>query len=310
MFELLNDAGLDPDGEQTILYPSEVELGETVRAVMAEVEASKPRRIVFDSLSELRLLAQNPLKYRRQILALKQFFSQVPATVLLLDDRTSEPTDIQLHSIVHGVISLEQTPRDYGAERRRLRIIKMRGVKYRGGHHDIMLTTGGMLVFPRLVASEHHRPFQPKLLTTGSAELDLLLGGGLCPGTNTLMMGPSGVGKTTTSVRCMAAALARGERATYFLFDEGVHTLLARSLSLGIDLAPYIDSGVLTLRQIDPAELSPGEFAMSVRNAVERGGSTMVVIDSLNGYLHAMPGESYLILQMHELLTYLNQQAA
>lgn len=307
IFELVSEAGLDPDREQSILHPSEVELGETTRAVMSEVEALRPSRVVFDSLSELRLLAQNPLRYRRQILAFKQFFSSRQCTVLLLDDRTSEPTDLQLHSIAHGVLSLEQEPRTFGAERRCLRVIKMRGIRFSGGYHDFNLDTGGLTLFPRLVAARHHVPFVPVIASTGNAGLDALLGGGLVAGTNMLLNGPSGVGKTTTAVRCMLTALERGERATYYLFDEGLGILLERSLSLGMDLRPHLDSGRLVVQQIDPAELSAGEFLWRVRQAVE-AGSAILVIDSLNAYLHAMPGEKFLVLQMHELLTYLNQQ--
>jgi circadian clock protein KaiC len=308
LFELVGESGLDPESEQTVLHPSEVELGETAREVMKRVDDLCPARVVFDSLSEMRLLAQSPLRYRRQILALKQFFSSKECTVLMLDDRTSDPTDLQLHSIAHGVISLEQAPREFGAERRRLRVVKMRGTKFRGGYHDVLLDTGGLIVFPRLIAAEHHKTFSPIAASTGNASLDSLLGGGLVPGTNTLLSGPSGVGKTTTAVRCMLAALERGEKATYYLFDEGLTTLLTRSAALGMDVRPHIQSGSLKIQQVDPAELSPGEFATAARSAVEEHGSTFLVIDSLNAYLQAMPGEQYLILQMHELLSYLNQQ--
>ncbi len=308
VYELVDEMGLDPDSEQSILHPSEIELGETVHEVIARVEESKPDRLVFDSLSELRLLAQNPLRYRRQILALKRFFAKRACTVMMLDDKTSETGDVQLHSIAHGVLSLDQMPREYGSERRRLRIVKMRGIKFRGGFHDLLLETGGIRVFPRLIAAEHHASFDPKGKSTGSGELDLLLGGGLVPGTNTLLLGPSGIGKTTTAIRCMLAALERGESATYYLFDEGLGTLLARSATLGMDLAPHIEAGRLVITQLDPAEVSPGEFATMVREAVEERGATFVSIDSLNAYLHAMPGEEFLILQMHELLSYLNQQ--
>ena len=308
LFELVGDLGLDPDSEQTVLHPSEVELGETTREVMQQVEALRPARVVFDSLSELRLLAQNPLRYRRQILALKGFFSSRRCTVLMLDDRTADPTDLQLHSIAHGVISLEQAPRDYGAERRRLRVVKMRGIKFRGGYHDFVLDTGGLTVFPRLIAAEHHMEFDTATQSTGNPGLDVLMGGGLVPGTNTLLSGPSGVGKSTTAIRCTLAALERGERATYYLFDEGLATFLARSAALGMDLAPHVAAGRLTLRQIDPAELSPGEFAYRVRVAVEEAGCSVIVIDSLNAYLQSMPGENYLILQMHEMLSYLGQR--
>jgi circadian clock protein KaiC len=308
LFELVNEAGLDPESEQSILEPSELELGETIQGVMECVDRLRPSRVVFDSLSEMRLLAQNSLRYRRQILALKQYFSTRECTVLMLDDRSSDPGDLQLHSIAHGVITLEQTAQDYGAERRRLRVIKMRGVKYRGGYHDFVIETGGVAVFPRLIASEHHRPFTGDLVSTGVAVLDAMLGGGLAPGTNMLLTGPSGVGKTTTAIRCGLTALERGEKAAYYLFDEGVATMLARSKSLGMDLQPYIESGALQVFQIDPAELSPGEFASWIRRAVEEDGVTFLVIDSLNAFLQAMPGEKYLLLQMHELLSYLNQQ--
>lgn len=306
--ELVDGLGLDPDSEQSILHPHEVELGETVKEVIARVDALEVQRVVFDSLSELRLLAQSSLRYRRQILALKHFFAKRRCTVLMLDDRTSEMGDQQLHSIAHGVITLEQVPREFGSERRRLRIQKMRGIKFRGGYHDYNLDTGGLTVFPRLVAAEHHAHFEPKVVSTGSVELDVLLGGGLVLGTNTLLMGPAGVGKSSTAARCMLAALERGETATYFLFDEGLATMLARSAALAMDLIPYIQSGQLTVAQIDPAELSPGEFAYKVRVAVEQNGTTFVVIDSLNAYIHSMPGDNFLMLQMHELLSYLNQQ--
>jgi circadian clock protein KaiC len=309
IFELINEDGLSPAAEQSILHPSDIELGETTRGVMARVEAQKPVRVAFDSLSEMRLLAQNPLRYRRQILALKHFFSSRNCTVLLLDDQTSEVGDLQLHSICHGVIRLDQTLQDFGAQRRRLQVVKMRGIKYRGGYHDFALDTGGIKVFQRLIAAEHHAAFSADPASTGSRELDLLLGGGLTPGTNLLLNGPAGVGKTTTAIRCMLAALERGERAVYYLFDEGLGTLLQRSAALGMDIRAYIESGALMIHQIDPAELSPGEFASNVRDAVE-GGVRFVVIDSLNAYLQSMPGEKYLLLQMHELLTYLNQLGA
>jgi circadian clock protein KaiC len=306
--ELLSDEGLDPSFEQSVLHPAEVELGETVRDVIAKVDEMKPARLVFDSLSELRMLSQNPLRYRRQILALKRYFATRACTVLLLDDNTSEPGDLQLHSIAHGVISLDNVTHDYGGERRRLRIAKMRGIRFREGFHDMTLKTGGIEVYPRLIAAEHHTDYSSSALSTGTGGLDALLGGGLVPGTNTLIVGPSGVGKTTTVASCLLAALERGEPCTYYLFDETRMTLLRRSTNLGIDLRPHLDSGLLTLRQIDPAEIAPGEFASDVRKCVEEHGARFVAIDSLNAYLQAMPGERYLLLQMHELLTYLNQR--
>ncbi|WP_410218486.1 ATPase domain-containing protein [Paracoccus sp. (in: a-proteobacteria)] len=306
--EMVAEDEFAADHEQTLLHPSEVELGESVRAIFDLVAETNPARVVLDSLSELRLLAQNPLRYRRQILALKHFFARRSCTVLMLDDRTAEPGDLQLHSIAHGVISLEQLANDFGSERRRLRIIKMRGVQYDGGYHDFTIERGGVCVYPRLIAADHHRSFSSTPVTTGLTRLDALLGGGLFPGTNTLLAGPAGAGKTTTAVRCMIAALQRGQKAAYFLFDERLATLLIRSRALGMDLQPFIDDGVLTIRQIDPAELSPGEFASAVRDAVEKDDAGFIVIDSLNAYLHAMPSDNFLVLQMHELLSYLAQQ--
>jgi circadian clock protein KaiC len=308
VFELVTEEGLSPDAEQSILHPSEIELGETTRGVMAAAERIKPKRVVFDSLSEMRLLAQNPLRYRRQVLALKTFFATRGCTVLLLDDRSADNDDLQLHSIAHGVILLEQTVGQYGPERRNLRVIKMRGIKFRGGEHDFNLDTGGLAVFPRLVAAEHRTDFDPEIVSTGSAELDTLLGGGLGRGSNTLFSGPSGVGKTTTAIACVRAALLRGERAVYYLFDEGLGTLLLRSKALGLDIETYLRSGRLSIHTLDPAEVSPGEFANMVRSSVESGEARVVVIDSLNAYLQAMSGDKHLLLQMHELLTYLNQR--
>jgi circadian clock protein KaiC len=308
LFELVSSEGLSPELEQSILHPSQVELGETVRGVIAAVEKLGPQRVVFDSLSEMRLLAQDPLRYRRQVLALKKFFSDQGCTVMLLDDRSSRDTDQQLHSIAHGVINLEQAVDQYGPERRRMRVLKMRGIKFRGGDHDFVLDTGGLSVFPRLVAAEHRLQTEHRIVSTGVPKLDELMGGGLSCGSNTLFNGPSGVGKTTTAMACTLAALRRGERAAYYLFDEGLSTLVIRGKSLGIDFEPYLRSGQLHIVPLDPAEVSAGEFAHMVRHAVEDEGAQMVVIDSLNAYLQAMPGSKYLLLQMHELLTYLNHR--
>lgn len=306
--ELASDTELDANSQQSIFHSSEVELGETARNVMARVDEVKPARVVFDSLSELRLLAQNPLRYRRQILALKQFFSTRECTVLLLDDRSAVSSDQQLHSIAHGVIRLEQLPQEFGKERRRVSVIKMRGIKFRGGFHDYILDTGGITMFPRLVASEHAGLFNPVIGSTGMPGVDTMLGGGLAAGTNTLVVGPSGIGKTTLAARCLLSALERGEQASLYLFDEGLGTFFARTVSLGMDLSRHIASGRLRVQHVDPAELAPGEFAHMLRRDVEELGATFIVIDSLNAYLQAMPGEQYLTLQMHELLTYLNGQ--
>jgi len=308
IFEMVPADGLGDDQEQTLLHPSEVELGETVRAIMAKVDELRPARVIIDSLSELRLLAQSPVRYRRQILALKHFFSTRQCTVLVLDDKSASGSDLQLHSIAHGVLSLEQLLSGFGAQRRRLHVVKMRGLRYRGGYHDFEIERGGLAVYPRLVASEHGVRHDMGFVSTGSQEFDALLGGGLVVGTATLLTGPAGVGKTTTIVQCVYAALERGEKAAYFLFDERAPTLMARSAALGMDLQPFIDAGRLALRAIDPAELSPGEFAAAVRSAVEEDDAQVIVVDSLNAYLQSMPSEKFLILQMHELLTYLGQR--
>src|SRR5690349_1477878 len=258
VFELVVEGARDPEAEQSILYPAEVELGETIRSLTGRVERDAPTRVVFDSLSEMRLLAQDSLRYRRQVLALKQFFATRSCTVFLVDDKTSGSGDLQLHSISHGVISLEQAIQEYGTETRRLRVVKMRGQKTEGGMHDFVLDTGRIEVFPRLVASRYRADVRHEQVGTGVAGLDRMLGGGLSRGTSTLLIGPSGVGKTTTAVQCMHAALQRGERATYYLFDEGLSTLLLRSRMLHVDIEPFVRSGACRVVPVDPAELSPG----------------------------------------------------
>lgn len=306
--ELLSDEGLDPRYEQTVLQPAEVELGETVRDVIQQVDELKPVRIVLDSLSELRLLSQNPLRYRRQILALKRYFATRNCTVLLLDDMTSTDHDLQVQSIAHGVISLEQLSPDYGIERRRLRVVKYRGVRFRGGYHDYVIERGGIKVFPRLVASESRRAIDKSRYASGINELDKLIGGGIERGTSTLIAGAAGTGKSSLVAQFVHAAAKRGEKTLMMIFDESISTLLNRTAELNIDLQPAIDSGAVTIRQIDPAELSPGEMVHQIREAVEHDGVSIVVIDSLNGYLNAMPGERFLIIQMHELLSFLGQR--
>jgi circadian clock protein KaiC len=302
-----SDETLRPDDQYTMFHPSEVELGETTRAILEEVERIQPTRIVFDSLSELRLLAGNALRYRRQILALKQFFSGRNCTVLLLDDMTSKDHDLQVQSIAHGVVALEQINPDYGIERRRLRVVKYRGVHFRGGYHDYIIEQGGLRVFPRLVAGESRNAQQKERLPSGIFELDRLLGGGIERGTSTLIAGAAGTGKSSVSAQFVHAAAQRGQKALMLIFDEGANTLLDRTQDLNIGLRQYVESGLIQLKQIDPAELSPGELVQTIRDAVERHGVSMVVIDSLNGYLNAMPGERFLIVQLHELLTFLGQ---
>jgi len=309
IFELVPpETTLDRDRELTVLHPAEMELSETTQLVFDRVHELNPARVVFDSLSEMRLLAQNPLRYRRQVLALKHFFSSRQCTVILLDDLSSQENDLQLHSITHGVVLLEQVALDFGAERRRLRIIKMRGIQFAGGHHDFVIARGGLRIFPRLIAAEHHKPFVPECMSSGIAELDKLLGGGLERGTNALLIGAAGVGKSSLALSYAIAAAERGEHAVLFAFDEGRGTLEARARTLGLPLEPLLESGLIRYQQIDPAELSPGEFTTVVRHSVEADNARVIVIDSLNGYLNAMPDERFLILQMHELLSYLGQQ--
>lgn len=300
-----SEESLRPDDQYTMFHPSEVELSETTKKILADVERIQPARVVFDSLSELRLLAGNPLRYRRQILALKQFFNGRRCTVLLLDDMTSTQHDLQVQSIAHGVIRLEQLHPGYGAERRRLIVLKYRGVSFRGGFHDYTIRRGGLEVFPRLVASEHRSSPPVEKLASGIAEMDTLLGGGIERGTSTLIVGAAGTGKSTLAAQFVAAAAARGQRSALFIFDESLSTLLSRTRGLGIDLARHVDEGRVTVQQVDPAELSPGELAHAIRRAVQDQGATIVVIDSLNGYLNAMPEERFLIIQLHELLTFL-----
>jgi len=303
-----SEASLSPDEQYTMFHPADVELSETTKTILADVERVKPARIVFDSLSELRLLAGNPLRYRRQILALKQYFAGRQCTVVLLDDLTSSDHDLQVQSIAHGVLLLEQLNPEYGAERRRLRVVKFRGVRFRGGYHDYTIVRGGLDVFPRLVASEHRQQQPLVRLSSGLEALDRLLGGGIERGTSTIIVGPPGTGKSTLAAQFVAAAAARGEHAALFIFDESRNTLISRTRGLGIDLQGPIDSGHLTIQQVDPAELSPGEFVHAVRRAVDKHEAAIVVIDSLNGYLAAMPSERFLVIQLHEMLTYLGQR--
>ena len=307
-----SERNLSVESQLTVFNPSELELGETTEAMIAAVDAHKPTRLVLDSLSEIRLIAQSGLRYRRQVLALKHFFSGRECTVLMLDDKTSGPEDDHLQSIAHGVVSLEQSSNQFGAERRRLRIIKMRGIPFRGGFHDFSIRRGGIKVFPRLIASEHATEFKEENLPSGNAQLDVLLGGGLPAGTSTLLIGPAGTGKSSIATQFAVAAAARGQRSALFIFDENVGTFRSRSRKLGIDVAEAIKNDLITVQQVDPAELSSGEFADIVMRAAEgkdRYGvpAKVIIVDSLNGYLNAMPEEKFLTAQLHELLAYLGQ---
>lgn len=299
---------LNPEAQYTVFHPSEVELADTITAILERVDATQPQRVVFDSLSELRMLARDPLRYRRQILALKRHFSGRNCTVLLLDDRTAEGSqDLQLQSIAHGVVMMQSLERDFGIKRRRLEIRKLRGSSYREGFHDYTIETGGLIVYPRLIASEHKPGFERKQVCSGLAALDSLFGGGIDGGTSSLFIGPAGCGKSTIALRYAISSAGRGEKAVIFTFDEALATLFDRARGLGMDPERFVENGTLEVQQIDPAELSPGEFISRVRRFVEDDNARVIVIDSLSGFLNAMPNEQFLAMQLHELLAYLGQ---
>lgn len=311
IFELIPPENLlDEDQQQSLLYSSDLELGETTKRVFEVFERLKPNRVVLDSLSEIRLLAQSSLRYRRQILALKHYFARSDATVLMLDDLTTDVNDKTVHSVAHGVLRLEELAPEYGAERRRMRVVKYRGRRFRGGFHDFTIETGGVRVYPRLVSAEHKTRFKRDLLTTDSPELNALLGGGIERGSSVLVLGPAGTGKSLLLLTFIKTAVERGERAAMFVFDEEMGLLLQRALGVGIDLQKMIDSDQLVLEQVDAAELTPGEFSERVRRCVEEHGARTVLVDSLNGYQTSMPGEHAILLHLHELLQYLNRQGA
>ncbi len=309
ILEIIADEQVFESEEQlTMLPPSEIELSETTRKIIAAVERMAPARMVLDSLSELRLLAQSSLRYRRQILALKQFFIGRRCTVLMLDDRTAEGPDLQLHSVAHGVVALDSHAPPYGQVRRELQVRKFRGSDFVSGFHNYAIRRGGITVFPRLVAAHHQAPFEREVIASGVSALDMLLGGGVERGTSTLLIGPPGSGKSTLAAQYVVAATNRGDHAAAFLFDESRSAMLTRSRGIGMSIDEGPGAGQVDIRQIDPAAVSPGEFAHLVRESVERDRSRVVVIDSLNGYINAMPGSNFLTSQLHELLAYLNGQ--
>lgn len=312
VYEVRPDEGhLRPEEEYTAFHPAEVELGETIKGLLDEVERVKPRRVVIDSLTEMRLLARDPLRYRRQVLALKQFFQGRDCTVILLDDSAAKVGEHQFQTLAHGVLVLERNAPAYGRSRRRLQIVKLRGVDADDGYHDVAIRKGGLIVYPRLVAAAaagSARPVVGGRVSSGLPALDAMLGGGPTRGTSLLIIGAAGVGKSTLCVQYAIAAAGRGEHVAVFAFDERLETLFARSAGVGMDLRGYVDSGHVTAEQVDPAEMSPGEFVLCVRQAVERHDAKVVIIDTLNGYLNAMPGEQFLTIQMHELLTYLGDR--
>jgi circadian clock protein KaiC len=309
IYEMAGDDDLRPEAQYTVFHPSEVELADTITAILEQVDATQPQRVVFDSLSELRMLARDPLKYRRQILALKRHFAGRNCTVLLLDDRTAEGShDLQLQSIAHGVIMMQSLERDFGIKRRRVEVRKLRGSSYREGFHDYTIATGGLSIYPRLIAAEHKPGFQRKCVPSGLKGLDELFSGGIDTGTSTLFIGPAGCGKSTIALRYAVSSAQRGEKAVIFTFDEALATLIERAKGLGMELTPLFANGTLEIQQIDPAELAPGEFVSRVRRLVDEQQLRVVVLDSLNGFLNAMPHEQFLAMQLHELLSYLGQQ--
>lgn len=303
-----DEASLAADQQYTVFHPTEIELASTITRLTGEIERTKPSCLVIDSLSELRLLASDNMKYRRQLLALKQFFAGRKTTVLMLDDRTADGHDRQLQSIAHGVIRLEKLSRSFGTTRRQIEIVKLRGSTFREGFHDYNVLHGGVAVYPRLIASEHETVFDGDVLASGLHELDDLFKGGIPRGSSTLIIGPTGVGKSSISMQYAYAAAKRGDRAIVYAFDEVLKTAKARAEGLGMDIQPELDRGTLSMSQIDPAELSPGEFIWQIRSDVNDRDTRVVVIDSLNGFLNSMPGETDLILHLHELLSYLNQK--
>jgi circadian clock protein KaiC len=305
---LPSEALLEATEQYTMFHPAEVELAQTMRTIFAEVERARPARVVIDSLSELRLLAANPLRFRRQVVGLKQFFTDRRSTVLLLDDLSAGERDLQMQSILHGVILLEPLSPAYGGERRRLRVVKLRGTDYRSGHHDYVIARDGLTVFPRLVAAEHRQTGRNERLASGIAAMDSLLGGGIERRTSTLLVGAPGTGKSALASQFAAAAAVRGEHAAMFIFDESRDTLLTRAAGLGIELQAHVDAGRVTIQSVDPAELSAGELTHTIRQHVEGRHISIVVIDSLNGYLMATPEERFVTIQLHDLLKYLGQR--
>ena len=296
------------DQSNTLFHPFEFELSETTKVIMQETERLRPLRLVFDSLSEMRMLTDNPLRYRRQMLFLKQFFTKQNCTVVLLDDKSSNMGDLQINSIAHGVIDLSQSSPEYGAERRRLNILKVRGIPFKGGFHDYVIRTGGVAVFPRLIATDFAWKKSKTKVSSDIENLDKLLDGGIDRGTSSLFIGPAGCGKSTLAMQYSCASAARGEKILFFVFDETVDILISRAEGLGMKFAKYMDQNLITIIHVDPAEMSPGELSDIVQRHVMNGGHSMVILDSLNGYINAMPEERFLMLQLHELFTFLNSQ--
>lgn len=305
----LTEQELKAEDSYDVFHPSEIELGAIMAKLVEQAARINPTRVVIDSLSEVRLLARDPLRFRRELLSLKRSFVQRGATVLLLDAASVEKVgDLQSNTLVHGVVHLEQQLPLFGVKRRRMSVIKLRGVKFDDGYHDYRVETGGVKVYPRLVAADHNNGKEKAPVVSGLKELDDLLGGGLTWGTSTIIIGPAGAGKSTLAGQYVVAAAERGERAVLFTFDESVSTFASRSEGVGMKMRDKLRDGRIKVVQVDPGELAPGQFAHMVRESVDREGARIVVIDSLNGYLNATPDERFLVTQLHELLTYLGNK--
>ncbi|HWI40684.1 MAG TPA: ATPase domain-containing protein [Verrucomicrobiae bacterium] len=291
-----------------VFHRSDLEFGQTIHGILSAVHRISPQRVVVDSLSELRLLAEDQLRLRREIIALKQSLLSADRTILLIDYPPVTPDDVQLEALAHGTVLLERLSQDYGPTRRRLQISKFRAKAFRSGWHDFAIKTGGVEVYPMLATGHHARKYRPDMVSSGKPELDSLLGGGLNKGSSTALIGAAGIGKSTLATQFLLAAAERGENATLYSFDESTESFLERAEGMGLDVASHIEQGLLKVRQLDVAEVSPGEFVTALKSEVEERNVTIIVIDSLNGYLNAMPDEKYLVLQLHELLTYLGQR--
>jgi len=294
--------------QYTVFQPAEVELSDVLETILGKVRDLQPSRVIIDSMSEMRMLARDSLRYRRQVLSLKQFFEGRDCTILLLDERFRDNQDSQVQTIAHGVVSLEVLPRNYGITRRRLEVLKIRASSFREGFHDYVIVKGGVMVFPRLVSGEHRGvSVMSENLPSGVKELDSLFNGGVQRGTSTLIAGPTGCGKSTLCTQFVLQGAKRNEKGAIFTFDETRQSFRVRSRGLGMDLDTHLDKGLVHLEQVDPAELSPGEFVHRIRWGVEEKRWRVVVIDSLNGLMNSMSEEQALTVQLHELLSYLNQ---
>lgn len=308
IFELPTDDQFHKDSQNTFFHSSEIELSNTNAAILDILKRVKPKRAVFDSLSEMKLLSRDSARFRKQILSIKRYVTSLGCTVMMLDDLTATLGGKELQSIVHGVIRLEQLSPEYGVDRRRLRVQKLRGRQYREGYHDYVIDFGGMEVFPRLVSSEHDSITMGEILPSGIEQLDQLLCGGVHRGSSTLIIGPAGVGKSSLALQFAYSSAQRGEKAALFIFDESVESLKMRAKGMGMPLEAFLDSGLLRISQINPAEVTPGQLSWQLKRAVEHDGFSTLAIDSLNGYLNSMPEERFLLVHMHELLSYLGQR--